>query len=216
MIRGVCAGCGSPWKVPGGVAGRTASCPACGAVFDVPLFVPGVMSPPSAPAPFAVALDDPGGLKLAPARRPRSWSSRMLAPALIVGCLAALAAWVANQPPSRLPGPVAAIVGAVVEPPERRAVVAHLKKYSNDPASFEVVEWGRTRKLVQRIRGVSCDTVNELTIRTRNNVGALIISRCIAYTHQDQVVYYLYEINDSFEYLGASRDLPAEKAGGRP
>ena len=100
MIRGTCGACSTPWKVPIGIAGKTAQCSSCGHVFGVPTFVPGPTPPPAvAVDPMAFLDDDDAKPDRRTALRGRSSGVEMIVAASVgLGMLALLLfVWINRQ-----------------------------------------------------------------------------------------------------------------------
>ena len=156
MIRGICA-CGRGWKAADHFAGGRAKCQACGATFDIPAFVPMVVPP----------------VAVRPGRRPGRWRLIVFVglglTALVVAFFAGavFSSWVIYRSMSGFPVDLPTAILGDGETPKHRAVVAYIRKFANDPASVEVVQWGETYSTKLSYRGVPCDSASRVMVRAK-------------------------------------------------
>jgi hypothetical protein len=181
--------CGRTVAMNTTLAGRQFACSVCGR----DLVVPGV-----APVVAAVAV-----APRARRHRPRCF---LLALALMLG--GGVAGWLLHGATTRNPMPagVATVADRAAIPsepkppirllpdpsgidPDRQAVSTYLKKYGNDPAAVEVIEFmGPVPCSANWNQTIPCDCAVLATFRSRNVFGALSTQQQVFYVRGHQVV----------------------------
>lgn len=179
MIRGACK-CGQAWTIPTTGAGKAVQCPKCKSLFKVPSFVPASVPP-------------------APGKH-RGRVGRVAAAAVVLATLVGWGYWFLSPRPATLSTMFAAKAQGPAEPPGRAAILAYLNKFSGDPASVQVVEWGPTKAVAASWSGQPCNLGVEVTFRSKNAFGALVVGSWIFFLQGDRVVETISRAEEPYPY----------------
>lgn len=157
----------------------------------------------------------------------KPWSRALVAMLAPLGVgMFLLGRWSAPAPAIRPAGPAAAVAAqapppVVAAPPEveqdptdrsswpPQLVTAEkfLRKYANDPKSLEIVEWKEPVRYDGRQENPPKDATMLVTIRERNNLGAMIVGSVLVYfdggkvihlTTQSDMTIFNYEVAQAY------------------
>lgn len=181
MLLNVACPCGKTFTLPEQMAGRRGRCKACKAVLDVPAFVP---TDPHAPLIRV-------GMRRKPAARKLNWLSLILPLVILIAVL--VVAMRHSTESGAAPAPLVAVAKAIgiVDgmTPMQRIAVDYLKKFTNDPASLEIVVMRADVPAQNLSVPIKYDRAVYFVIRDRNEFGALVTTPLVAMIGQGRVVY---------------------------
>lgn len=174
----VTCSCGKAGTFPDELAGQRVRCGQCQALLQVPTFVPSA----------AVATPQP----TRPAGRRARRVALTLAMLVVAGGAFSVGRW-SVRPSTALVSPVVQAQRPPVRtnhldwPPQLVAAEAHLKRFSNNPAVFEVVDWRPPAAYVNGNDDFPSDEAMSIVVRSQNNVGAQVVDRVLVYFSNGQV-----------------------------